>query len=513
MAHVYDDQSAGDRALASKINALAVANGRKANTGLFPESAAEYIVFPQGGLYHHRNGHTGEVSTGDTSAAATMQDALDAVASTGGSVFVKRWNYPITAKISMPNTVGVGEDKHIQFIGDNATLSGDATLADNILELDAVTTNVNYSYRISGFHIYPAKKDSTYYNIYIKDPLNVYLDHLTLGWNGLKIEDASIVYLDNIYFVDSYNQGLLLDNTSYVFGNNLFLDNCGGYGSGAYDSMLIQNGCSKIYLNNFNILGEKGVLGGQKKGIYISGSGKLHFNNFIIEGHKESSITISDGDDITFSNFVLDGSDTYGIEMSPTDNITDILINNFKISSGTEGIALYAQNTKYIKRIIISNGILYDIAGGKGVHISDDSSGGAICTYVNVHDVTFDTFTNGIEEANASDYNTFKNNIFISCTTPISAVGANTVTKLNLGYVTENGGTGTIDDGSTSDVIAHGLDYTPSAKDIVITLTENPDNTPGAIWVDTIGAANFTVNCENNPGASNLDFSWSIRRI
>ena len=79
---------------------------------------------------------------------------------------------------------------------------------------------------------------------------------------------------------------------------------------------------------------------------------------------------------------------------------------------------------------------------------------------------------------------------------------------MNIGHVTENSGTGSIASGTTSDVITHGLDVTPTAANITVTLTEDPTNTPGAIWVDTIGATTFTVNCENDPGASNLDFSW-----
>lgn len=80
----------------------------------------------------------------------------------------------------------------------------------------------------------------------------------------------------------------------------------------------------------------------------------------------------------------------------------------------------------------------------------------------------------------------------------------------NIGWITENSGTGSIASGTTADVIAHGLSVTPTVDDISITLAENPTNTPGAIWVDTIGAANFTVNCENDPGASNLDFGWRV---
>lgn len=80
------------------------------------------------------------------------------------------------------------------------------------------------------------------------------------------------------------------------------------------------------------------------------------------------------------------------------------------------------------------------------------------------------------------------------------------MTTMNSGFIRR--GTGTINSGATSATITHGLDRTPTAGDIIVTLTENPTNTPGAVWVDTIGATTFAVNCENDPGASNLDFSW-----
>ena len=80
-----------------------------------------------------------------------------------------------------------------------------------------------------------------------------------------------------------------------------------------------------------------------------------------------------------------------------------------------------------------------------------------------------------------------------------------------IGFISANSGTGTLPNAGppSSVVITHGLEMTPLAEDITITLTENPTNTPGAVWVDTITATTFTVNCENDPGASNLDFSWT----
>ena len=84
--------------------------------------------------------------------------------------------------------------------------------------------------------------------------------------------------------------------------------------------------------------------------------------------------------------------------------------------------------------------------------------------------------------------------------------------KGSEGVTNSNSGTGSITSGGTTDVITHGLNITPALADIHITLGENPTNTPGAVWVDTIGATTFTVNCENDPGASNLDFSWKVTR-
>jgi hypothetical protein len=83
-----------------------------------------------------------------------------------------------------------------------------------------------------------------------------------------------------------------------------------------------------------------------------------------------------------------------------------------------------------------------------------------------------------------------------------------TLVRNNRGWVTENSGTGSIASGTTADTITHGLSVTPTVDDIAITLAEDPTNSPGAIWVDTLTSTQFNVNCENDPGASNLDFGW-----
>jgi parallel beta-helix repeat protein len=92
----------------------------------------------------------------------------------------------------------------------------------------------------------------------------------------------------------------------------------------------------------------------------------------------------------------------------------------------------------------------------------------------------------------------------------ISAGSGGNVFKANAGYITSNSGTGSIASGATTAVITHGLSITPTAANIHVTFTENPTNDPGNSWVSTIGATQFTVNVRSDPGASNLDFSWSV---
>jgi hypothetical protein len=71
-------------------------------------------------------------------------------------------------------------------------------------------------------------------------------------------------------------------------------------------------------------------------------------------------------------------------------------------------------------------------------------------------------------------------------------------------------GTATILNGTTSIAVTHGLEYTPTQEDIMVMAGENPTNAVGSIWTSTFGAAQFTINCENDPGASNLDVVWWV---
>jgi len=145
---------------------------------------------------------------------------------------------------------------------------------------------------------------------------------------------------------------------------------------------------------------------------------------------------------------------------------------------------------------ITINGSTSNMAVGDVIHIFKDTDESS--PYV--HSTTIATIV---------DADTIDITGALGATTEVSAGNKIYVVEWEKPYAS---GTGTIASGTTSKVITHGLGFTPDPQDITITLIENPTNTPGAIWVDSIGDTTFTVNCENDPGASNLDFAWKYRK-
>jgi len=89
-----------------------------------------------------------------------------------------------------------------------------------------------------------------------------------------------------------------------------------------------------------------------------------------------------------------------------------------------------------------------------------------------------------------------------------SGTGGNRIISENIGYVTENNGIATLLNGTTSLVVAHGLDLAPTIVNIA--WRENPTNPIGDWWVSAIDATNFTLNSVD-PGASNLNFGWETK--
>ncbi len=214
---------------------------------------------------------------------------------------------------------------------------------------------------------------------------------------------------------------------------------------------------------------------------------------------------------------VLEGNTVFnpgatGIAVSNTTPKENIIKNNQVIDGGSSVHGIQIVNTgtgsQITGNVVINcNRGIFINGAGNNIKIAEN--------YVRDNDAT------GIYLFNVTDpeiyNNTMINNNVGAGGGEVDGVFLNTVTTPkvyrnvgNSGHFTGNTGTGSITSGGTTDVITHGLAITPTAANIIITLTENPTNTPGAIWVDTIGSSQFTVNCENDPSTSNLDFAWQV---
>lgn len=116
----------------------------------------------------------------------------------------------------------------------------------------------------------------------------------------------------------------------------------------------------------------------------------------------------------------------------------------------------------------------------------------------------------GVLEQGTSDDNSIQDNIFSGNTiAQMLYIGSNNIVRDNIGFTTENSGTDTVASGTTSKVVTHGLDITPDLNKLKIVGLEDPTSSVGTIWCSNATSTQFTVNVENDPGASNWDFGWS----
>lgn len=96
----------------------------------------------------------------------------------------------------------------------------------------------------------------------------------------------------------------------------------------------------------------------------------------------------------------------------------------------------------------------------------------------------------------------------IGLTTTLLNSGGTAMVKGNNGHVTENNGMATVPDGATSVTVSHGLSAAPDAADIQVTPTNNLGNA-AKFWISNVGATDFDINVNADPGASTATFVWS----
>lgn len=297
--------------------------------------------------------------------------------------------------------------------------------------------------------------------------------------------------------------------------------------------------------------------------IQIASSGGIYhiFRDFCVHGNCTYNTSgsgiynVSGVGDMTFYNLAIVQCPEYGIRSGGTNNH---FFNCWFEHNTNSGLFLYGATRPIVygcffsdnefgvraegtsKAIVVANNVIWDSTkvgiyvryvthGIIANNIVIDSSQYATNNYANIDIETNSYYINvygntcgtddatyapkcGIHLDALADYCTiYGNNLEGSVTAEmIVDSGANAnggFVRGNFGFKTENSGTATLANGTTSIAVNHGLDVTPSAGDIVVTPIETWGNMT-QFYIDTYTSTQFTIHADQNPG-QDVDFAWS----
>lgn len=94
-----------------------------------------------------------------------------------------------------------------------------------------------------------------------------------------------------------------------------------------------------------------------------------------------------------------------------------------------------------------------------------------------------------------------------TATSKINDGGTNNTVRNNKGFATENNGTASIADATTSITVNHGLSVTPALSDISVTATNSAAAGAGH-WISNVTATTFDINTTTAPSGTTADYSW-----
>jgi parallel beta-helix repeat protein len=234
-------------------------------------------------------------------------------------------------------------------------------------------------------------------------------------------------------------------------------------------------------------------------------------NNVFYRNSNEAPNTYNNLHAYSMSGSVIDGNVVVGASMAKRGiylrGTGNILSNNIVYDHCEEGIVLYESTGGLITGNRVYANSQNTTNTKSGILVSHN----AIDNYINtnyVHKGTGDKVQKyGIEvSTSAATGNVIKNNYVVDGGDTISIynIGTNTIITNNTGYVTENSGTATIPNGSTSIVVNHGLATTPTRVQVTPTLLSNANK----FWVTDKTATQFTINVDSDPGAGTAVFDW-----
>lgn len=275
-----------------------------------------------------------------------------------------------------------------------------------------------------------------------------------------------------------------------------------------------------------------------RKSVQTSGNG-IHFiadlsdcmvENLFIYDCKESGIKGAAGWYMHYNNIWSEYNDKHGFELTEGWLTGCISSENTQCGIFCDPGAIHVVNTRIKNNgyhgieikgwtsrdcTIVGNEVQYNSYGNSGLYDGISMTGGhatqfrsVIVANNDIGSVYGTTQRYGIHLDFGNGIGIYGNVIYPEDTGTIlnNAVGIDNQIRNNAGYITENSGTATLVNGTTSIVVTHSLAVTPVAGNIIITPMEAWGNMT-QFYIDTYTATQFTINADINPG-QDVDFAW-----
>ena len=484
-----------------------------------------YLVFNDGQYTYAQSGVTGAIVSTSTDSDTVIQYALDHLTTgrTWKETVTLLGNFTVNSQINVPSytkididgkitqapnvsygaifknkNAGSAEDKFIEITGGLTDGNKGGNASSHVIWFDGVTNSTIHDIAAVNAGA-PAGR-----NIYItttnaaRPSQNILLDNIfTAGATDSNIEFAGT------------NDGVFATSVHNLSATNI-ISVRGGERGIAFTN--VQNSTMNTFVINGTV---------NNRGLDV-GYGSL--NNAISNGYiaytKLSGLVDADSptappaDRNTYSNIIIYNATRFAVEASSN----YLTFNNIHGEhSGQYGFQCSCNFTSITSSVMINNG--KNAANTYDGFFIRNGRNNTLIGNVATDDQATKTQRYGITVASASGGTTLNNilaNNVVSGNLQSKGIndsGTSTIIRNNVGFITENKGTATINSGSTSATVTHGLSYTPTAAECTVTWTENPTNDPGNWWLSGITSTQFTVNVRSDPGASNLDFGWACRRV
>jgi len=424
-------------------------------TDSVPLKEASYIINTDGTTIWAINGATGATDFSGADAATVIQAAVDYLESltpTGGGILIKRGSYVFTNSVNITKS--------------NVYIRGEG-MRNTIITLG---NGVNKA-------IFRWVAVSHYYFGGLSD---IGLDGNAannVAGSGIELQYISDLQFNNIIIQNVNDHGI------YIIGSGTAIGNTGTYNLWITNSLIEYSG---------------------KYGIYLDGSTKFIQRVWIVDNYFAENY---------FSAIYADGgSANYRVQW------LEISRNKFT-SDFRHGVELLG-----VRQFSIDDNQIWDeskltVNTYSGIKLTSYCIKGSIINNI-IENLYTGNMKYGLEiAATTVDYMRVSLNHFSGATSPsyiiAGALAHQSIVRSNTGYVTENGGTATLWNLTSSITISHGLSYTPTAGDISVTPITNLSNCT-QYWFDTIGAANFVIHvgdagAEKNTLA-NIEFAWRADR-